>query len=177
MKSVALRDELIGTWKLVSYVETPVDGSSQRFPLGEKPEGMLLYAPDGYMSAQLMRPGRRKFFSGDMFKGALEEYADEAIGYLAYSGPFHVDEVTSTLTHSITVSLFPGWLGQTQPRLAPQGASAKHRDPRPCSGRQERPARSTTEWPAARGLAAALPSDAPRWRTSHLGGCCRGVRR
>ena len=143
MKSVALRDELIGTWKLVSYIETPVDGSSQRFPLGEKPEGMLLYAPDGYMSAQLMRPGRRKFSSGDMFKGALEEYADEAIGYLAYSGPFHVDEVTSTLTHSMTVSLFPGWL----------------------------------EWPAARGLAAALPSDAPRWRTSHLGGCCRGVRR
>jgi len=27
MKSVALRDELIGTWKLVSYVETLVDGS------------------------------------------------------------------------------------------------------------------------------------------------------
>src|SRR5713226_323738 len=70
------------------------------------------------MSAQLMRPGRRKFSSGDMFKGALEEYADEAIGYLAYSGPFHVDEVTSTLTHSMTVSLFPGWLGQTQPRVA-----------------------------------------------------------
>jgi Lipocalin-like domain len=117
MKSVALRDALIGTWKLVSYVETPVDGSLQRFPLGEKPEGMLLYAPDGYMSAQLMRPGRRKFSSGDRFKGALEEYADEAIGYLAYSGPFHVDEATSTLTHSMTVSLFPG-LGQTQPRVA-----------------------------------------------------------
>src|SRR6266851_6077434 len=118
MKSVALRDELIGTWKLVSYVETPVDGSPRRFPLGEKPEGILLYAPDGYMSAQLMRPGRRKCSSGDMFKAALEEYADEAIGYLAYSGPFHVDEVTSTLTHSMTVSLFPGWLGQTQPRVA-----------------------------------------------------------
>jgi hypothetical protein len=118
MKSVALRDELIGTWKLVSYVETPVDGSPQGFPLGEKPGGILLYAPDGYMSAQLMRPGRRKGSSGDMFKGALEEYADEAIGYLAYSGPFHVDEVTSTLTHSMTVSLFPGWLGQTQPRVA-----------------------------------------------------------
>jgi lipocalin-like protein len=53
MKSVALRDELIGTWKLVSYVETPVDGSPQRFPLGEKPEGILLYAPDGYMSAAI----------------------------------------------------------------------------------------------------------------------------
>ena len=118
MNSVALRDALIGTWTLVSYVETPVDGSSQRFPLGEKPEGLLVYAPDGYMSAQLMRPGRREFSSADMFKGTLEEYADEAIGYLAYSGPFCVDELTSTLTHSMTVSLFPGWLGQTQPRVA-----------------------------------------------------------
>src|SRR5260370_2552403 len=111
MRSVALKDELIGTWRLISYVETPVDGSPQRFPLGEKPEGLLLYAPDGYMSAQLMRPGRRKFSSGDMFRGALEEYADEAIGYLSYSGPCHVAEVTITLQHSITVSLFPGWRG------------------------------------------------------------------
>jgi hypothetical protein len=118
MKSVGLRDELIGTWTLVSYVETPVNGSPQRFPLGERPEGILMYAPDGYMSAQLMRPGRGTFASGDMFKGTPEEFADEAIGYLAYSGPFHVDEVTRTLTHSMSVSLFPGWVGQTQPRVA-----------------------------------------------------------
>jgi hypothetical protein len=38
--------------------------------------------------------------------------------YLAYSGPFHVDEVTRTLTHSMSVSLCPGWVGQTQPRVA-----------------------------------------------------------
>ena len=110
-----LRDQLIGAWKLVSYEERPVDGSPSFYPMSEKPMGIIMYTPDGYMSAQLMRPGRRKGSSGDMFKGALEEYADEAIGYLAYSGPFHVDEVTSTLTHSMTVSLFPGWLGQTQP--------------------------------------------------------------
>ncbi len=34
MTSVALRDELIGTWKLVSYVETLVDGLSQWVPKG-----------------------------------------------------------------------------------------------------------------------------------------------
>jgi hypothetical protein len=117
MKSAGLRDELIGTWTLVSYVETPVNGSPQRSVRG-KPEGILMYAPDGYMSAQLMRPGRGTFASGDMFKGTPEEFADEAIGYLAYSGPFHVDEVTRTLTHSMSVSLFPGWVGQTQPRVA-----------------------------------------------------------
>lgn len=35
---------------------------------------------------------------------------------IAYSGPFHVDEDKKTLAHSMFVSLFPDWTGQTQPR-------------------------------------------------------------
>ena len=117
MKSFGLREKLIGAWKLVSYVETSVDGSAKRYPLGEKPEGIIMYTPDGYMSAQLMRPGRHNLASSDIFKGNPQEYAEEASGYLAYSGPFHVDEVARTVTHSMRVSLFPGWVGQTQPRV------------------------------------------------------------
>jgi hypothetical protein len=113
----SLRQQLIGAWKLVSYVETPVDGSPKRYPIGEKGQGIIMYTPDGYMSAQLMKPGRRNFASGDWFKGTSEEYAEEGSGYIAYSGPFHVDEAKQTLTHSMDVSLFPGWLGQTQPRV------------------------------------------------------------
>jgi Lipocalin-like domain len=40
----------------------------------------------------------------------------EATSYIVYSGPFHVDEVKQTLTHSMFVSLFPNWIAQTQPR-------------------------------------------------------------
>ena len=32
----SLRQQLIGAWKLVSYVETPVDGSPKRYPMGEE---------------------------------------------------------------------------------------------------------------------------------------------
>jgi len=112
-----LREQLIGAWKLVSYIETPMDGSPTRYPMGEKGQGIIMYTPDGYMSAQLMKPGRRNFASGDWFKGTPEEYAEEGSGYIAYSGPFHVDEAKQTLTHSMDVSLFPGWIGQTQPRV------------------------------------------------------------
>jgi hypothetical protein len=112
-----LRDRLIGAWKLVSYVEEPVDGSTPFHPMGEKPKGIIMYTPDGYMSAQLMRPDRRPFASGDWFDGTEEEYREEASGYIAYSGPFHVDEEKRTLTHSMFVSLFPNWTGQTQPRV------------------------------------------------------------
>lgn len=78
--------------------------------------GMILYTPDGYMSAQLMRPERRSFASGDWFDGTAEEYQEEASTYIAYSGSFQVDEQKQTLTHSMFVSLFPNWVGQTQPR-------------------------------------------------------------
>ncbi|MYV49244.1 lipocalin-like domain-containing protein [Streptomyces sp. SID2888] len=112
-----LRKRLIGAWTLVSYQEIPVDGSEPFEPLGHEPQGIIMYTPDGYMSAQLSKPDRRGFASGDWFDGTPEEYAAEATSYIAYSGPFHVDEEKQTLTHSMFVSLFPDWTGQTQPRV------------------------------------------------------------
>ena len=112
-----LRERLIGAWKLESYVEKPVDGSTPFYPMGEKPQGIIMYTSDGYMSAQLMHPDRPPFASGDWFRGSDEEFKEEALGYIAYCCPFHTDEDKQTLTHSMFVSLFPNWLGQTQPRV------------------------------------------------------------
>lgn len=112
-----LREQLIGAWKLVSYVEQPVDGSAPFHPFGEEPQGIIMYTPDGYMSAQLCSQGRVPFASGDWFKGTTAEYEAEASSYIAYTGPFQVDEATQSLTHSMFISLFPNWIGQTQPRV------------------------------------------------------------
>ena len=112
-----LREQLIGAWKLVSYEERPVDGSPSFYPMSEQPLGIIMYTPDGYMSAQLSRPDRTPFASGDWFKGTDEEYKQEASTYIAYSGEFHVDEEARALTHSMFVSLFPNWIGQTQARV------------------------------------------------------------
>lgn len=115
--SQKLRDQLIGAWKLVSYVEKPIDGSAPFYPTGENPMGIITYTPDGYVSAQLMRPDRKPFPSGDWFGGTTDEYRQEPTNYIAYSGPFHLDEEHKTLTHSMFVSMFPNWNGQTQPRV------------------------------------------------------------
>jgi hypothetical protein len=115
--SAGMRDRLVGAWKLISYEERPVDGSPFFYPMTKKPLGIIIYTPDGFMSAQLMHPNRKRFASGDWNKGTDEEYRQEASTYIAYSGPFHVDEEQKTLTHSMFVSLFPNWLGQTQPRV------------------------------------------------------------
>jgi hypothetical protein len=55
-----LRDQLIGAWKLVSHVEKPVVGSEPVYPMGEKLEGIMIYAPDSYVSVHIMRPGIRR---------------------------------------------------------------------------------------------------------------------
>lgn len=110
-----LREKLIGAWMLESYAEYPIDESAPFHPLGEDAKGIILYSPDGYMSAQVMRVGRPQFASGDWLRGTPDEYR-EAAGYIAYAGRFQVDEEKRTLTHNMFVSFYPNWLGQTQLR-------------------------------------------------------------
>ena len=112
-----LRQRLIGAWRLVSYVERDVDTGEEDWPLGKTPEGIIMYTPDGYMSAQLCKSGRRNFAGGDMYKASAEEYMAAGSTYMAYSGPFYVDESRRLLQHEMSVSLFPNWKGQRQIRL------------------------------------------------------------
>ncbi|NUU66706.1 lipocalin-like domain-containing protein [Enterobacteriaceae bacterium BIT-l23] len=114
---MTLREKLIGAWELFSYVEIPTNGTPPIKRLGESPKGLIIYTPDGYMSAQLMLPGRINFKSGDWFNATSEEYCQEATSYIAYSGKFFVNEQEQTLQHNMYVSLFPNWTGQTQPRV------------------------------------------------------------
>jgi hypothetical protein len=113
-----LRESLVGAWELVDVVEEPLDGSPPRRPHGERPVGLILYTHDGYMSAQIMERERDRVESCDWSRLTPEEYAEEARGYFAYAGPYEVDEERGTVTHSVVVSLFPGWVGSAQVRVA-----------------------------------------------------------
>lgn len=97
------RSTILGAWMLDSYEVVDASGRRIALPLGEDAVGHLLYTDDGYMSAQLMRRGR---------------LAPEPVesGYLAYTGPFDVDEATGTLFHHVDVSLKPNWVGGQQVR-------------------------------------------------------------
>ena len=69
------------------------------------------------MSAQLSAADRPNFESGDMYKGKPEEYVAAGLSYLAYSGPYYVDEANRIVEHEMFVSLFPNWKGQRQARI------------------------------------------------------------
>jgi lipocalin-like protein len=110
------RDEVLGTWELVSYTVRHGLSGAVIHPLSPDATGLLIYTADGYMSVQLMRPGRPEFDQPDTDGGTTEQAAAAAMGYLAYGGPFEVDEHTGVLRHEVNVSLLPNWLNQTQLR-------------------------------------------------------------
>lgn len=114
---MSLRQRLLGSWVLQSYLEQPKGQETPNYPLGADARGMLIYSPDGYMSALLMRNGRRPFASGDWFRSTADELS-AASAFIAYSGSFVVDEASHSVAHHVDLSFFPNWVGQSQIRLA-----------------------------------------------------------
>ena len=84
----SLRDQLVGAWRLVRCVELDVETATEDLPFGRHPLGLILYTPDGYMSAQLQRPDRTPFASDDLLRATPEEYVAAGSTYIAYSGRF-----------------------------------------------------------------------------------------
>lgn len=119
--NLSFRDRVVGAWELVSYVnhseKSPAD---VLYPLGQDAKGMILYTPDGYMSAQLQCPGQKAFTAAFPMDGSESELADSAKRYVGYSGRFDVDESgpVPVLLHGFFVSSFPNWIGDTQRRVA-----------------------------------------------------------
>jgi Lipocalin-like domain len=105
-----LRDEIVGTWELVSYLAQDDRGGPAIYPLGPDAVGLIMYTPDGYMSAQLMRRGRPDYDLPNTAGATAAQAATAAQGYLAYGGPYEVDESTAIIHHEVVVSLLPNWL-------------------------------------------------------------------
>ena len=117
MSERSLREQLVGAWALTSYVVHDTETGVEDRPFGERPLGLILYTPDGYMSAQLQRPERPPFADGDLLRATPEEYTAAGSSYIAYSGRFFVDEGEKSLSHEMAVNFFPNWIGQRQVRL------------------------------------------------------------
>jgi hypothetical protein len=116
MSEVSLRSRLIGAWELVDFAVRDMATNAEHCPWGENPLGLILYTHDGYVSAQLQRPGRTPFVTDDPFGATAVEYAAAGSSCIAYSGRFFVDEADQSVCHEMAVSFFPNWLGQRHRR-------------------------------------------------------------
>ncbi len=107
--------QLEGVWRLVSS-EFRTNSGKVIYPLGEDAAGLAIFTRSGYMSAQLMRPGRPAFASGDQAGGTELEIHAALQGYAAYYGQCEVDEENKVLATRVEGSLFPNWVGSRQVR-------------------------------------------------------------
>ena len=117
---MSLRDQLIGAWELLEYSAFPVANPTAKiYPMTQQATGIILYTPNGYMSAQIQIPGQPPFASQDMNGGTGHELAEAGKRYFAYTGPFYLDESgrEPVLVHAMACSSFPNWMGGMQRRV------------------------------------------------------------
>jgi Lipocalin-like domain len=111
----SVSSQLVGVWSLLSYTEEK-EGCEATHPFGPKPAGFLIYTPERFVSAQLMKPARSAFQSRDWHLGTPEEYVESGSGYIAYCGTYEVDETNQTVTHIPSVALLPNLIHGRQLR-------------------------------------------------------------
>jgi hypothetical protein len=115
-QAVAAAEGLVGAWRLIS-VETTRSSGEVIYPFyGKHPEGLLIYDRSGWMSVQIVSDPKPVVPSTSSREGFLAatpgEKAKAIDGYYAYFGTWTVDSSTSTVTHHIQNSLYPGERGE-----------------------------------------------------------------
>ena len=109
-------DQFVGAWRLVSTEFRAEDGSPGESPYGTESQGLLMYDAKGSMSAQLGQKHRQSFAIADRKAGSPEELRAAFESYQAYCGHYRIDENEHVVTHTVTLSLLPNWVGTEQRR-------------------------------------------------------------
>jgi len=112
----SIKNEIIGSWKLLSYIEVPINGEDSMFPVGTTPKGILMFNPDGYMSVQITSSDCKTFKSDDRMVASDEEIRNRLFSYISFSGKYTVNNKVACVTYHIETALFPNWMGTKQVR-------------------------------------------------------------
>jgi hypothetical protein len=105
--------QFLGSWKLASWRVAQGEGE-WHYPLGAEAEGLLVYAPDGYMFAALMAAGRPDFLGSDPLHGSAYECLTAVRSYHTYCGRYRLEN--DSVVHSVEMCLCPNLLGSEQVR-------------------------------------------------------------
>lgn len=114
-----LRDQLQGTWRLVSYERKEKGATEWTRRFGDAPRGYIMYDRTGHMMVEFEKmPPPPKFVSDDDWTPTPEEARAVYLGYIAYFGTYTVDEAAHAVTHHVEGSLNPSYFGTDQLRPA-----------------------------------------------------------
>ena len=100
---------IAGVWRLDSFAARDARGAVSG-PMGERPSGLLIYTPSGWMSVHVSHGDRAHFASDDPLLATMEERARAfATGFIVYSGRYEVEE--NRIRHFVETSVHPNWPG------------------------------------------------------------------
>jgi hypothetical protein len=98
----SLKEQLVGTWKFVSAVDTRPDGTKFD-PFGGNGAGTQSFASTGQFNYQILR--------SDTGSDAGNEFESMAQGVLSYFGTYSIDATGKLLTQHVESSSFPSFNG------------------------------------------------------------------
>jgi hypothetical protein len=102
-----LKDQMVGSWTLVSNTEEYADGT--KVVWGPDAKGSLILDASGQFSLQIGVGGR---------PSAKGNPADNPVGkFIAYFGAYSIGDADKSINLKIVSGSFPGWDGTEQKRL------------------------------------------------------------
>jgi hypothetical protein len=112
----SLKDQLVGTWMLVSVENTAADGKKLQ-TFGANPKGILIFDISARYSQTQVRAKRSNFKSANRLEVTPAESAAAMNDSLAQFGTWSVDEASKTIIMNIEGSLIPNQQGTQGRRI------------------------------------------------------------
>jgi hypothetical protein len=110
-----LKEQIVGTWEMVSNVTTRADGTKAE-TWGPNPKSVTIFESNGRMAVIVVRSDLPKFASNNRTTGTADENKAVVQGSIAYFGTFAINEADKSLTFEIEAATFPNWSGTAQKR-------------------------------------------------------------
>jgi hypothetical protein len=131
----SLKDQLVGTWTLVSWTQTNQDGSKfERF--GASPKGVNIFDANGRFFSMFARTDLPKVASNNPSTPTPEEGKAIVGGSISYFGTYTVDEGAKVITLRLDASSYPNLLGIDNKRsiISLTADELKYGNPAPTTG-------------------------------------------
>jgi hypothetical protein len=108
--------QFIGTWRLVSTIQTFADGTSKADPqVGPTPNGYMIYTDTHRMCAMFTNPARPQWASP---AAPTEMELRSVVDFMgAYCGSYEVNVEGGFVLHHVEVERVPNFIGTTRKRF------------------------------------------------------------
>jgi hypothetical protein len=111
----SLKEQLVGTWTLVSSVQVRADGGKLK-QFGANPKGINVFDANGRFFLMVASADNSKIAAKGPSESNLEEIGGLIAESIAYYGTYLVNEAEKVVTLHLDASTFPNQIGTDQRR-------------------------------------------------------------